>query len=143
MLFQQLNRGDADKVFVVGQNLSTGSLLGNTLVCWEGVIASSVSFGNGFMQPVTSNINLFAGVLDATVLTGAYGLIQVYGQRSSIAANPATNVSISAAGLILGPVAASVSAQSNGNSFQFGPIVLFDNVGVSGTGFYQGFIRAL
>ena len=143
MLLQQLNRSDPEKVFITGQNLSTGTLKGNTLVCWEGVIASSVSFGNGFMQPITSNINLFAGVLDADVTTGAFGLIQVYGQRASIAANPATNVSISAAGLILGPLAASVSAQSNGNSFQFGPIVLFDNVGVSGTGFFQGFIRAL
>ena len=143
MLIQQLLSSDPEKVFVCGQNLSSGTLTGNTLVCWEGVIASSVSFGNGFMQPVTSNLSLFAGVLDGTVATGAYGLIQVYGARVSIAANPATNVSISAAGLILGPLAASVSAQSNGNSFQFGPIVLFDNVNVSGTGFYRGFIRAL
>lgn len=143
MLIQQLLSSDPEKVFVCGQNLSSGTLTGNTLVCWEGVIASSVSFGNGFMQPVTSNLSLFAGVLDANVATGAYGLIQVYGARASIAANPATNVSISAAGLILGPLAASVSAQSNGNSFQFGPIVLFDNVNVSGTGFYRGFIRAL
>ena len=143
MLIQQLQASTPDAVWVCGQNLSTGSLLGNTLVCWEGVIASSVSFGNGFMQPITSNLSLFAGVLDATVATGAYGLIQVYGARASIAANPATNVSISAAGLILGPVAGSVSAQSNGSSFMFGPIVLFDNVGVSGTGFFRGFIRAL
>ena len=142
MLIQQLQASTPDAVWVCGQNLSTGSLTGNTLVCWEGVIASSVSFGNGFMQPITSNLSLFAGVLDADVATGAYGLIQVYGNRASIAANPATNVSISGAGLILGPVAGSVSAQSNGGSFQFGPIVLFDN-NTSGAGFFRGFIRAL
>lgn len=142
MLIQQLQASTPDAVWVAGQNLSTGSLVGNTLVCWEGVIASSVSFGNGFMQPITSNLSLFAGVLDATVATGAYGLIQVYGARASIAANPATNVSISGAGLILGPVAGSVSAQSNGSSFQFGPIVLFDN-NTSGAGYFRGFIRAL
>ena len=142
MLLQQLNRSDPERVFVIGQNLSTGTLLGNTLVCWEGVIASSVSFGVGFMQPITSNRNLFAGVLDADVATGAFGLIQVYGHRSSIAANPATDVSISGAGLILGPLAASVSAQSHGASHQFGPIMLLGNA-QSGTGYYHGFIRAM
>lgn len=142
MLLNQLIRTDAEVVKIVGQNVSSGTLLGNTLVCWEGVIASTASYGNAFMQPITSNLTLFAGVLDADVATMGYGLIQCYGARASIAANPATDVSISAAGLILGPLAGSVSGQSHGKSFQFGPIVLFEN-NISGTGFYRGFIRAL
>ena len=75
-------------------------------------------------------------------LYNVYGLIQAYGARVSIAANPATNVSISAQGLIMGPTAAKLSAQSNGTTFALGPIVILDN-DISGTGFYRGFIRAL
>ena len=141
MLIQQLLSSDPEKVFVCGQNLSTGTLNGNTLVCWEGVIASSVSMGNGFMQPITSNLTLFAGVLDANVATGAYGLIQAYGARASIAAF-ISNVSHSCAGYVLGPVAANGSFQSQGKSFQFGPVVVFDNA-ASGEVYLRGFIRAL
>ena len=141
MLIQQLISSDPEKVFVCGQNLSTGSLLGNTLVCWEGVIASSVSFGNGFMQPITSNLSLFAGVLDADAATMAYQLIQVYGGRVSIAAF-ISNVSHSCAGYVLGPVAANGSFQSQGKSFQFGPVVVFDNA-ASGETYLRGFIRLL
>jgi len=142
MQLQQLNRTDAEKVYVIGQNVSSGTLTGNTLVCWEGVIAATGSFGNAFMQPITSNLTLFAGILDADVATMGFERVQAYGFRASIAGNAATTVSISAAGLILGPVAGSVSGQSNGKSFQFGPIVLFDN-DISGVGYFRGFIRAL
>lgn len=144
MLIQQLISSNPETIFVVGQNLSSATLSGNTLVCFESVanIASFVSFGNGFNNPTTSNLSAFAGVLNADVASGAFQLIQAYGARSSIAANPATNVSISAQGLIMGPLAGAVSAQSTGRSFALGPIVLLDN-DISGTGFYRGFIRAL
>ncbi len=141
MLIQQLNRTDAEKVFVIGQNVSTATLSGNTLVCWEGVIASTVSYGNAFQDPIASNLTLFAGVLDADAATMAYQLIQAYGSRVSIAAF-VSNVSHSTYGYVLGPVAANLSAQSQGKSFQFGPIVVFDNA-LSGAGYVRGFIRAL
>lgn len=141
MLIQQLNRTDAEKVFVVGQNVSSGTLSGNNLVCWEGVIAATASYGNAFMSPITSNLSLFAGVLDADAATMTYQLIQVYGYRASIAAF-ISNVSHSAAGYVMGPVAANNSAQTQGKSFQFGPILCFDNA-VSGEAYVRGFIRAL
>lgn len=144
MLIQQLASSQAESVFVVGQNCSSATLSGNTLVCFEsiGTIVSSVSFGNGFNNPTTSNVAAFAGVLNADVAAAAYQIVQVYGARQSIAANPATNVSISAQGLIMGPLAGAVSAQSTGRSFGLGPIVILDN-DISGTGFFRGFIRAL
>lgn len=141
MQLQQLNRTDAERVFVIGQNVSSGTLVGNTLVCWEGVIAATASYGNAFMQPITSNLSLFAGVLDADAATMAFERVQVFGYRASIAAF-ISNVSHSAAGYVLGPVAANVSAQSQGKSFQFGPIVCFDNA-ISGEAYVRGFIRAL
>lgn len=145
MLIQQLIASDADKVFVVGQNCSSATLLGNTLVCFEsiGTIVSSVSFGNGFNNPTTSNLSAFAGVLNADVAAAAYGLIQAYGARASVAAYPTgAATSFSAQGLVLGPAAGLVSAQTNGRSFNMGPVVILDN-DISGAGFFRGFIRAL
>lgn len=144
MLIQQLASSQAEAVFVVGQNCSSAILSGNTLVCFEsiGTIVSSVSFGNGFNNPTTSNLAAFAGVLNADVAATAYQIVQVYGARQSIAASTNTNTSISAQGLILGPLAGAVSAQSTGRTFALGPIVVLDN-DVSGAGFFRGFIRAL
>lgn len=141
MLLQQLNRTDAEKVFVIGQNVSSATLPGNGPVCWEGVIASTVSQGNAFMSPITSNLSLFAGILDADVASGGFGLIQAYGARASIAAF-ISNVSHSCAGYVLGPIAGNGSMQSQGKSFQFGPVVVFDNA-ASGEVYLRGFIRAL
>ena len=141
MQIQRLNRTDADKVFVVGQNVSSGTLVGNGPVCWEGVIAAAASYGNAFMSPLTSNLTLFAGILDADVASMGYQLIQAYGARVSIAAF-ISNVNHSAAGYVLGPVAANGSMQSQGKSFQFGPVVVFDN-DVVGSTYVRGFIRAL
>ena len=141
MLLQQLNRTDAEKVFVIGQNVSTATTVGNTLVCWESIVAAA-SLGNAFNQPATSNLTLFAGVLDADAAANAYQLVQVYGFRASIAGQFAVNVSCSNAGMILGPVAGQASGHSNGQSFVFGPIMGMDNA-VSGVGYWRGFIRAL
>ena len=141
MLLQQLNRTDAEKVFVIGQNVSTGTTVGNTLVCWESIVATA-SLGNAFNKPATSNLNLFAGVIDADAATDAYQLVQVYGFRASIAGVVGTAVSVSAAGQIVGPVAGQASFHSNGQSFVFGPILVMDNA-TSGVGYWRGFIRAL
>lgn len=141
MQIQQLNRTDAEKVFVIGQNVSSGTIIGNGPVCWEGVIAATASYGNAFMSPITSNLSLLAGVLDADCAAGAFELIQAYGARVSIAAF-ISNVSHSCAGYVLGPIAANGSFQSQGKSFQFGPVVVFDNA-ASGETYLRGFIRLL
>lgn len=143
MQIQLLNRTDADIVKVVGQNVSTATTLGNTLVCWEPIVATA-SLGNAFNQPNTSNLALFAGVLDADALTNAWQLVQVYGYRASVAgAVNTTATSVSAAGIVVGPVAAKVSFASNGASFGgLGPLVVMQN-DISGSGYFGTFIRAL
>lgn len=143
MLIQQLIRSDAEKVFVIGQNVSTATTLGNTLVCWEPIVAAA-SLGNAFNQPNTSNLAAFAGVLDADAAANAYQLVQVYGYRSSVAgAVNTTATSVSAAGIVVGPVAAKVSFASNGASFGgLGPMVVMQN-DISGSGYFGTFIRAL
>ena len=145
MLIQQLASSQAEAVFIVGQNVSNVTLSGNTLVCFEsyGTLASSVSYGNAVNSPSTSNVAAFAGVLNADVVSNAFGLVQVYGARQSIAMYPSkAAVSLSAQGFIVGPAAGQVSAQSNGSSFALGPIVVLSN-DISGVGFFAGLIRAL
>ena len=145
MLIQQLASSQADAVFIVGQNVSNVTLSGNTLVCFEsyGTLASNVSYGNAVNSPSTSNVAAFAGVLNADVVSNAFGLVQVYGARQSIAMYPSkAAVSLSAQGFIVGPLAGQVSAQSNGSSFALGPIVVLSN-DISGVGFFAGLIRAL
>lgn len=145
MLIQQLASSQAEAVFIVGQNVSNVTLSGNTLVCFEsyGTLASSVSYGNALNSPSTSNVAAFAGVLNADLAANAYGLVQAYGARQSIAMYPSkAAVSLSAQGFIVGPAAGQVSAQSNGSSFALGPIVVLSN-DISGVGFFAGLIRAL
>lgn len=145
MLIQQLASSQAEAVFIVGQNVSNVTLSGNTLVCFEsyGTLASSVSYGNALNSPSTSNVAAFAGVLNADLAANAFGLVQAYGARQSIAMYPSkAAVSLSAQGFIVGPAAGQVSAQSNGSSFALGPIVVLSN-DISGVGFFAGLIRAL
>ena len=145
MLIQQLASSQAEAVFIVGQNVSNVTLSGNTLVCFEsyGTLASSVSYGNALNSPSTSNVAAFAGVLNADLAANAFGLVQAYGARQSIAMYPSkAAVSLSAQGFIVGPLAGNVSAQSNGSSFALGPIVVLSN-DISGVGFFAGLIRAL
>ena len=145
MLIQQLASSQADVVLVVGQNVSNVTLSGNTLVCFEsyGTLASSVSYGNAINSPSTSNVAAFAGVLNADLAANAFGLVQAFGARQSIAMYPSkAAVSLSAQGFIVGPAEGQVSAQSNGSSFALGPIVVLSN-DISGVGFFAGLIRAL
>ena len=138
MLLQQLNRSDAEKVFIIVQNATTAATQGAAL-CFDARTTSSL--GNAVLQPQTSNLGAFAGILDANLAADAFGLCQVYGYRASIACS-IPGASISAAGLILGPVTGLWSLTSNGRSFGLGPVVVLEN-DVSDPGWVKGFIRAL
>lgn len=81
MLFQQLNRTDAEKVFIITRNTSGGTLAANLPVYFE---TDAVSDGNAVSQMVTAGNLLFAGINDASLANSSYGLVQVYGFRSSV-----------------------------------------------------------
>ena len=140
MLLQQLNRSDAERVFVIVQNRSGVTATQGALACWD-YSATNVSFGNAIATPQTSNLALFAGVLDADIAADGYVLAQVYGYRASIVVHVGA-ASVSAAGLLIGPLTGCWSGNSNGRTFALGPIAVFDN-DISGPGWVRGFIRAL
>ena len=74
MLFQQLNRSDPEKVFVIGRS-EVGATVVDQLVCWDltGITA------NHIVTASTGTLGLVAGVLPAAIASSAYGLVQAYG----------------------------------------------------------------
>ena len=142
MLVQQLNRSDAEKIFIIVQNIS-GLTTSQGAFCSFDYLATS-SLGNAVATPRTSTLSLFAGVLDADLASDAYGLCQVYGYRASVAFHAgAASLAASPAGLIIGPAAGLWSGQTNGRSFNMGPVMLIENSDLSGASWVKGFIRAL
>lgn len=85
MLFQQLNRTDAEKVFIICRNTSGATLAANLPVYFE---TDEQSNGVAVSQMVTAGNMLFAGVNDASLADDAYGLVQVYGYRTSAVTSP-------------------------------------------------------
>lgn len=79
MLFKRVSRASAEQVFIVVQNVSGGTLTAGYSCCFE---LGSVD-GVRVTQPATAFLQAFAGVADADIANNAYGLIQVYGYRSS------------------------------------------------------------
>ena len=82
MLFKRLNRTDAERVFVVMQ-ANVANIAADDVVSLE-TNASSVD-GVKINQPATAIIaqHCVVGVADAAIANGAYGLVQIYGYRST------------------------------------------------------------
>lgn len=85
MLFQQLNRTDAEKVFIIVKNTSGATLAANLPVYFE---TDEQSDGLAVSQMVTGGNMLFAGINDASLADDGYGLVQVYGKRTSVVVCP-------------------------------------------------------
>ncbi len=81
MLFKRLNRTDAETVFIIAQNVS-----GSTVTAGYSVVFDTGASVDGVRVTKASSTDLqaFAGVADADMASNAYGLVQVYGYRSSI-----------------------------------------------------------
>ena len=81
MIFQRLSRTDPERVFINVRNSEGASIAANDCCIWE--TASASVDGVRVRQPDTSVLFGFAGVADAAIADGEYGLIQVYGYRST------------------------------------------------------------
>ena len=100
MLFQRLNRTDAEKVFIIIQNVAGATITANYPCVWD--ISASVD-GVRVSKPATATLSLFVGIADDDIADQAYGLVQSYGYRTSAFVTNDTSVAI-AAGDILIPV---------------------------------------
>lgn len=144
MLFKRISRTDAEKIYIVVQNVSGSTLTAgyscvfDTGASVDGVRVTQVSAGD---------TSAFAGVADADIANSSYGLIQVYGYRSS-ALISYSSVSV-VVGDILGPYAglwglarvAGTSASSKG--FAFACEAVASSTAVAHTTTAKVFLRAL
>lgn len=81
MRFRQVNRTDADKVFIMVRNVSAATVSAHVPVEWDVVVATD---GNAVTACKSGSLSgLFAGVLDKALADSAYGECQVYGFRQS------------------------------------------------------------
>lgn len=156
MLINQLNRQDAEKIFVTVQNAAGEQLSVGAMVCWGW--ANTTSLGSAVIKPTTSTIPLFAGIVAggsatySNIATNAYGLVQAYGVHGSVAYNVGA-ASLSAAGQWLIPVTAQYSGQTYrlsavGLSWTSEALVVARgafllNNDLSATGWTNAFVRAL
>ena len=100
MLFKRISRTDAEKMYIVVQNVS-GSTMTQGYSCVFDVSASID--GVRVTQASSTDLQAYAGVADADIANSGYGLIQVYGYRSAVSIY--SSAGSSAAGDVLFPVA--------------------------------------
>lgn len=80
MLFARINRGDAEKVFIICQNVSGSTMTAGYACVFD--TGASVD-GVRVTKASSTDCQAFAGVADADIANNAYGKIQCYGYRSS------------------------------------------------------------
>jgi len=99
MMFQRINRGDAERVFAIFYNVAGETLTANYPAVWDVGTADGVRV----TQPVTATLSNLVGVATADIADSAYGKFQVYGYRASAFVTNDTSQAV-AAGDILIPV---------------------------------------
>lgn len=102
MMWQRISKSSADKVFVVAQNVSGGTVAANTAAVYD---TSASGDGVRAAVPVSSTLSSLIGLWAQAVADSAYGPIQAYGFRASASVLNHTSVPI-VAGDILIPVTA-------------------------------------
>lgn len=108
MLFKRVTRTDPEQVFIVVLNNEGAAMIANQTCQWEP--ASASVDGVRVRDLDTANEYCFAGIVDAAIADGAYGLIQIYGYRStSLVLTTDTSITT---GVALVPVAAQDYLQS-------------------------------
>lgn len=118
MLFKRISRASPEVVFVVAKNVSGGTITAGYSCNWD---TGASADGVRVTQSATASLQAYAGVADSDIANNDYGLLQVYGYRSSIRIYSSTGSS--AAGDNLGTVNAQwglLPAASSGTSKAFG-----------------------
>jgi hypothetical protein len=111
MLFQRVNRTDAEKVFVVVYNASGGAFTTGQAVCWD---TGTSADGIRVTTPATATLSSFAGLTAAGIANANYGLAQVYGYTASASVKPDITTAL-VAGKVMLPVDSSADLSCAGS----------------------------
>jgi hypothetical protein len=99
MIFQRINREDAEKLFLIVYNVAGATITANYPAVWD----ISTADGVRVSKPATATLSLFVGLANKDIADSAYGLVQVYGYRASVYVSNHTSLAV-VAGDILIPV---------------------------------------
>ena len=138
------NRTTAEVMYGNFTNVSGAAMTVGYPVCFTTTAASMN--GNNAVAPATSNVLTFAGVVknDSVADTGS-GVYIAYGLASVRIFATGTSGTI-AAGVAMGPNAASNGVNSTGLLDTFGPVISMAAIGAavnSPGGYANGFVRAM
>lgn len=97
MLFKRVSRTDAEKVFMVVKNVSGSTATAGYSLVFD--VGASVD-GVRVTQASATDLQAYAGVADSDIANNDYGLVQVYGYRSSIYIKSSTGSSVAGDNLI-------------------------------------------
>ena len=120
MIFQRINRSDAETIFLIAYNVSGATMTAGYGVCWDDDTAGTAD-GVRVSQPATATFALFVGIASSDIVDSAYGLVQAYGYRASAFVTNDTSVAIVAGDLLI-PVTATFrfARQAAGNGAVIG-----------------------
>lgn len=119
MLFQRVNRSDAEKVYVAIKNNSGATMTAGYAAFWDVEMATpdGVSATN---SGTSTTLQAFAGIVDRDIANGSYGIAQVYGYRSSVRILSSTGSSVAGDNLTVVPGAGLTPAATGGTAKAFG-----------------------
>lgn len=81
MLFKRISRSSAETAFIVVNNVSGSTITAGYSCVFD--VGASVN-GVRVTQASAGDLQAYAGVADSDIANGDYGLVQVYGYRSSV-----------------------------------------------------------
>jgi len=90
MLFKRISRSTAETIFIVVKNVSGSTLTAGYSCVFD--VGASVD-GVRVTQASATDLQAYAGVADADIANGDYGLVQIYGYRSSVYVYSSTGTS--------------------------------------------------
>ena len=100
MIFQRINRSDAEKVFSIFYNVTGSTITAGYAACWD----TSTADGIRVTGASANNLSLLVGLAAETIADSQYGKFQVYGYNAAGYVINATAQTLNA-GNVLVPVA--------------------------------------
>ena len=143
MLFQRINRTDAEKVFMIVQNVS-----GSTATQGYNVVLDVGANTDGVRvtQASSTDLQAYIGAADKDIANNAFGLVQVYGFRTDLFIHSSVGSSVAGDELTITADQWGVTPQAtSGDAKSFG--FLCEAISASSSSQYnstaKAFIRAL
>lgn len=97
MLFQRINRSDAERIFAVFYNVAGATITAG----YPAVFDISTADGVRVSKPASATLSLVVGIAVESIADSAYGKFQLYGYRSQANITNDTSVAVAAGDILI------------------------------------------